>query len=234
MFSMQPDPLVSEAQPAPRARERAKFLGVEQLSDHELLALVVSTGSAGRPVTRVAAELIESFGGLVCLGRAGVRRLARQPGIGLGKATRLLAGIELGRRVAQLCAQSGGEGLGCFDDIVRWAGPRLAPLPHEEVWLLCLDGRNALRSARRVAQGGRHGCALTPADVLRPAIEEAASGIALVHNHPSGDPTPSHADIVMTAALEEACRVVGLSLVDHVVVARAGAESVRSFCVGAR
>ena len=214
---------------SPSARERAKFHGVGQLSDLDLVALVVSTGAAGLPVARLAAELIDSLGGLARLSRAGVHRLAEHPGIGLGKATRLLAGIELGRRVAIDGAPTASAGACSFEHVVDWARPRLAHLPHEEVWLLCLDARNALRSARRVAQGGRHGCALTPGDVLRPALEEAASAIVLVHNHPSGDPTPSDADVLMTSALCEGCEILGLALVDHVVVARSGAESVRHF-----
>jgi len=95
------------------------------------------------------------------------------------------------------------------------------------VWLLCLDAKHALRSARRIARGGLHGCALRPADVLRPALEDAASGIVIVHNHPSGDPTPSAADIEMTRALIDACQILGLHLLDHVIVARSGAQSLR-------
>jgi DNA repair protein RadC len=76
-----------------------------------------------------------------------------------------------------------------------------------------------------------HGCALRPADVLRPAVEDAASGIVLVHNHPSGDPTPSLADVQMTRALAAACQILGLRLLDHVIVARSGAESLRDLAL---
>jgi DNA repair protein RadC len=211
----------------PCARERAMARGVSTLSDVELLALLLATGTAGQPVANVAAELIRDIGGLERLERVGPYRLAEQRGIGLIKATRLLAAVELGRRVTLRALSDEREVVGSFESVAAWAQPRLAGLDHEEVWLLCLDGKNALRSARCIARGGLHGCALRPADVLRPALQDAATGIVLVHNHPSGDPTPSLADIEMTRALVEACQVLGLYLLDHVIVARSGAESLR-------
>lgn len=111
------------------------------------------------------------------------------------------------------------------DAVARWARPRLAHLEHEELWVLLLDGRNRLRHAVRAAQGGQHACSLTPADVLRPAVRGAASALVLVHNHPSGDPTPSREDVAMTRAVAAACEVVAIPLMDHVIVARDGASS---------
>ncbi len=101
-------------------------------------------------------------------------------------------------------------------------GPALAPLVHEEMWLLALDGRNHARSARKVAQGGVHSCALTPPDVLRASLYEAATAFILVHNHPSDDPTPSPEDLVATRRIAEAGRLLGVPLVDHVIVAPSG------------
>jgi len=215
------------ARPQAGARERAIARGVSTLTDAELLAVLLATGVAGQPVASVATDLIEAVGGLERLERVGPYRLAQQRGIGLIKATRLLAAIELGRRVTQRALSDEREVVGSFESVAAWAQPRLAGLDHEEVWLLCLDGKNALRSARCIARGGLHGCALRPSDVLRPALQDAATGIVLVHNHPSGDPTPSLADIEMTRALVEACQVLGLYLLDHVIVARSGAESLR-------
>ena len=114
---------------------------------------------------------------------------------------------------------------------MNWAHPRLAGLDHEEVWVLGLDGNNGLGSARRVAQGGMHGASLLPRDVLRPALRDGASAIVLVHNHPSGDPSPSPDDVEMTRALDRACRTVGISLLDHIIVPREGSESLLSLGV---
>lgn len=216
--------------PAPftlSARERAQREGVVTLSDADLLALLLATGAVGQPVARVAQDLLAEVGGVERLERVGPYRLAEQRGIGMVKALRLLAAIELGRRVTTKALSEDITVVASFEAVAAWAQPRLAGLDHEEVWLLCLDARNGLRSARRIARGGLHGCALRPADVLRPALEDAASGIVLVHNHPSGDPAPSSADIEMTRALIDACEILGLELLDHVIVARSGAQSLR-------
>jgi DNA repair protein RadC len=110
-------------------------------------------------------------------------------------------------------------------DVLGWARLRLVHLEHEELWVLCLDAKNTLNAAERVAQGGLHGCGVTPRDVLRPAVRNAAAAIVVVHNHPSGDPTPSQDDVTMTEHLAKACAVLGIPLLDHVVVARDGARS---------
>jgi DNA repair protein RadC len=159
------------------------------------------------------------------LSRSTPHGLCRRPGIGDAKATRLSAAFELGRR-----AQCGVLGavlprVQSYQEVVEWARPRLATLEHEEVWLLVLDGQNALKSTRRIAQGGMHGCALTTRDVLAPALRDGASAIVLVHNHPSGNPQPSPEDLSMTRTIADACEIVGVPLFDHVVVARNGASS---------
>jgi DNA repair protein RadC len=114
----------------------------------------------------------------------------------------------------------------CAQDVLSWARSRLVHLEHEELWLLCVDGNHALTTAERVAQGGLHGCGVTPRDVLRPAVRNGAAAVVVVHNHPSGDPTPSLDDVAMTEQLAQACAVLGVPLLDHVVVARGGARSV--------
>jgi DNA repair protein RadC len=208
----------------PDLREHALAFGVQSLADVDLLALILGTGTAGEPVALSAAQLLESSGGLAGLQRLGPHGLARR-GIGPAKAARVAAALELGRRalLGQLAEER--PTLDCFEQVVRWAKPRLAALEHEEVWLLSLDGKYGLKSARRIAQGGLHGCALLTRDVLSPALRDGASAIVLVHNHPSGDPTPSPEDIAMTRAVRVGAELVGIPLLDHVVVARSGACS---------
>ena len=205
-------------------REHALAFGVQSLADVDLLTLLLGTGSAGEPVALSAASLLERSGGLPGIARLGPHGLARR-GIGPAKATRIAAAVELGRR-ALLCALAEErEVFDSFERVVHWAKPRLATLEHEEVWLLSLDGKYGLKSARRIAQGGLHGCALLTRDVLSPALRDGASAIVLVHNHPSGDPTPSAEDIAMTRAIRAAAELVAVPLLDHVVVARTGARS---------
>jgi len=205
-------------------REHALAFGVQALADVDLLTLVLGTGSAGESVAVSAAALLDRSGGLEGIGRLGPHALARR-GIGPAKATRIAAAVELGRRALLRSLAEERQVFDCFERVVHWAQPRLGALEHEEVWLLSLDGKYGLKSARRIAQGGLHGCALLTRDVLSPALRDGASAIVLVHNHPSGDPTPSSEDVAMTRAVRAAGEVVGIPLIDHVVVARTGARS---------
>ncbi|HEY6459601.1 MAG TPA: JAB domain-containing protein, partial [Polyangiaceae bacterium] len=130
------------------------------------------------------------------------------------------AAIELGRRVTFAASLDASPKLPNREAVETWARPRLATLDHEELWVLALDGRHGLRAARRVASGGIHGLHVTARDPLRIALREAASAFVLVHNHPSGDPTPSDEDVAFTRAVAEGAAAIGTPLVDHVVVAR--------------
>lgn len=206
-------------------RERALSGDLTRLGDAELLAILLGTGAPGERVTELASDLLNAVGGLEGLARASPHGIATRRGVGPAKAARIVAALALGRRALLGGLAERATVLGSFDALVDWARPRLAWLDHEEVWLLSLDGANGLKAARRVAQGGMHGCALTTRDVLGPALRDAASAILLVHNHPSGDPRPSTEDLGMTRALARACEVVGVPLLDHVIVARGGASS---------
>jgi DNA repair protein RadC len=206
-------------------RERTLHSGAQTLADVDLLAILLGTGIEGESVVLVAASLLASAGGLIGLSRVSAHALAASRGVGPAKAARIAAAIELGKRIALCQLERTPPVIGSFAAVADWARPRLAALEHEEVWLLALDGRNGLKSARRIAQGGLHGCALTPRDVLQPALREGASAIVLVHNHPSGDASPSPEDLQMTRAVASACEIVGVPLLDHVVVARGGASS---------
>jgi DNA repair protein RadC len=191
-------------------------------SDLQLLLQLIGTSRHGSSLVS-AQRLLEFAGSIEGLARLAPAVIAEQAGIGRAQARRLHAAFELGRR--QWTNPARRSRIDSVQDVVAWARPRLVPLDHEEVWLLCLDGRNSMRSSRRVAQGGLHSCALTAKDILRPALRDGASGIVLVHNHPSGDPTPSDADISMTSEVDIACAAIGLPLLDHVVIGSEGATS---------
>jgi DNA repair protein RadC len=208
-------------------RERVLVRGAETLGDADLVAVLLGTGAKRRSARELAAALVSEAGGLDGVRRLGATAIASRHGIGPAKAARIAAGIELGQRALLGRISEGEVELGSFESVARWARARLAALDHEEVWLLSLDARAHLRGARRIGQGGAHGCALTPKDVLRPAVADAAAAIVLVHNHPSGDPTPSVEDVQMTRAVVAAASVLGIDVLDHVVVARDGARSLR-------
>ncbi len=210
----------------PELRERALLSGVQEMGDTELLALLLGTGGAGYSAEQLALSVLEAAGGIQGIARLGPHAFVSQRGVGPAKAMRLAAALELGRRSLVRSLGESRPLIDCFEAVVAWARPRLAALDHEEVWLLCLDGRSGLKASCRVAQGGLHGCALTARDVLSPAVRHAAAAILLIHNHPSGDPEPSPDDIAMTAHVAKCAQLIGIPLLDHVVVARSGARSI--------
>jgi DNA repair protein RadC len=218
-------PLADHALVALMPRERGISDGFDTLGDAELVAVLLGTGEKGRPALRVASDLLEQSAGIAGLARMGPHALAQVAGVGLVKAARIGAGFELGRRALLRAVGASRANLASSSEVARWARPRLSTLDHEQVWVLALDGRNGLRAARRVAEGGLHGCSVDPRDVLRAAVREAASAFVLVHNHPSGDPTPSEEDIELTNMVARAASVLGTPLVDHVIVAGGGHAS---------
>lgn len=206
-------------------RERALWSGVEELSEAELLALLLGQGGDGLSTGQLAGILLEASGGLEHLCKLPPAGLVARPGLGPVQATRLAAAFELGRRaVRRETERRNGLPLSAAG-VARWAHPRLTRLDHEEVWVLCLDGRSSLTCALQVGRGGMHGCALLARDFLIPVVRHAASAFVVVHNHPSGDPTPSREDLEMTVALASAAALVAVPLLDHVVVGRDGYRS---------
>jgi DNA repair protein RadC len=207
---------------AHRIRSRLDRVGPRQLSNPELLCLLFD----GRQLRRIEDDAFGA-GEVPRLTQRSLLELRVQDCTRLGMtpraAYRLLAAVELGRRAAHVPRRT--ARIECLSDVRDWAQGRLICLSHEEVWVLCLDAKNLLKRADRVGQGGVHGCGLNPTDILRPAVKHAASSIVLVHNHPSGDPTPSSADFTLTEHIAKACELLGVPLLDHVVVARAGACS---------
>lgn len=199
------------------------------MSTLDLLSILLGTGSTARSVRELALELLGERGLDAPCFRDPVA-LRDKHGVGEAKAARILAALELGVRASVHPPER--PRVSSLDDVVRWARPRLVGLEHEELWLLCLDPRNGVKAEIAVARGGALGCSLTPADILRPAVRNGASAVILVHNHPSGDPTPSQEDLHMTRTLARACRIVGVTLLDHVVVARSGSSSIRELLDG--
>jgi DNA repair protein RadC len=193
---------------------------IEELGDAELLCLLLNPLGQSMPEPIAGAQL-RRFGGLQAVARDGPLRLQTELDITPIQAAQLVAAIELGKRVQQrACAIR--QKLATPEAVARCMTPRIGRLDHEELWLLALDGNQRVRSLRQVARGGLHGLTVAPGDILRQALREAASGMVLVHNHPSGNAQPSRCDIHMTHRLAQAAAVVGLDLVDHVIVTANG------------
>jgi DNA repair protein RadC len=196
------------------------------MTNRQLIELLLGPARTAKPrpsAERAARRLLGATTDLDALARLAPTLLAEHAGVDLSLVLRVQAAFELGRR--RLSERRQRTLIDSLDAVVAWARPQLLGLDHEEVWLLCLDGRNRMRSSQRISQGGMHGCALTSRDILCPALREGASAIVLVHNHPSGDPMPSDADLRMTSQVDVACATVGMPLLDHVIVAWDGASS---------
>jgi DNA repair protein RadC len=190
-------------------RERAQEMVMGELADVELLALVLGT-------TELAASMLEEQGGLAGLARCGFGALAHS-GVGSARAMRIVAAIELGRRVA---APADLPFMPDSRAVAKWGQARIGALEHEELWVLAVDGNQRVRAARRVAAGGLHGMLVSVRDPLRFALREGASTFLIVHNHPSGDPRPSIEDMRFTEQLGQAGDAVGTPLLDHVIIAQ--------------
>jgi DNA repair protein RadC len=214
-----------------RPRERLEAVGPEALSDAELVALLLRTGARGADSHSVAARLLERPGGLLGLARASRRELAAMPGVGPAKQATLRAAFELGRRLAAGRLAPGASLRGPAD-VFRHFHPTLRDAPHERFLVLLLDGRHRLLRHEMVSQGTLTASLVHPREVFRPALRESAAALLLVHNHPSGDPTPSAEDREVTARLVRAGDLLGIPVLDHVVVAERGWTSLRESRAG--
>jgi len=205
-------------------------VGPEALSDAELLALLLRTGDRGRDALAVATRLLALSGGLAGLARASAGELAVVPGVGPAKSASLRASVELGRRLAarRLAPGTPIRGPG---DVFRHFHPRLRHASTERFFVVLLDGRHRVVRHELVSQGTLTASLVHPREVFRPALRASAAAVVLVHNHPSGDPTPSREDREITERLARAGELLGIPVLDHVVVAERG---YRSVCEDAR
>jgi len=200
-------------------RERLLASGPAALSDAELVALVLGTGSARLSARAAALALVEGAS-IPELAWASPEELSGRPGLGPARAAALAAAFELGRRGAWSPPRRG-ERLLEPSRVAELMRP-LAHADRECFHVVLLDVRGRLIRAERVAEGSLTQCPVSPRDALRPAVREGAHGVIFVHNHPSGDPSPSAEDADLTERLRAAAELVGLMARDHVIVASSG------------
>ncbi len=212
-----PSPLTID--PRERPRERLRTVGPRNLSLEELFVLLVGSGTASRSAVRVARGLARRFPELGRLASADVGSLEGLPGVGPATAARLVDAFELGRRAAAERG-AGSAPIRGPEDVYRRLGPRLRDAPQEEFHALLLNTRHRVVREVLITRGILDASLIHPREVFRVAVGEGAAGIILVHNHPSGDPTPSPEDRAVTRQLSEAGRAVGIPVLDHVVVGR--------------
>jgi DNA repair protein RadC len=200
-----------------RPRERLARLGPDALAAAELLALLLGTGTRGRSALEVSQRLLEEAGGLRRLSTRTLHEIAAVPGLGAARAARIMAAFALGRQVSQLRLPPGAR-FRSGADIFRHYHGRLRDLRKEQFWAVLLDGKNRVLREERVSEGSLTASLVHPREVFAPAIRESAGALVFVHNHPSGDPTPSVEDVEITRRLCAVADLVGIRILDHVVV----------------
>jgi DNA repair protein RadC len=220
---------------ADRPRERLLAHGAAGLRTADLLAILIRSGRPGESALqageKIAARYAEQLDRLAEAGQGELKAVT--PAVGETAYCQILAGIELGRRVAQAHNDRQRPSLRLLSsaDALEFCRERFARLAsdgaQEEFHVVCLDTRNQVLGTHRISIGILDRSLIHPREVFRPAIKDAAKAILLVHNHPSGDPTPSAEDLTLTSLLEEAGQTLGIGVLDHVVVGRNGAASIR-------
>lgn len=202
-----------------RPREKLLRKGIDALSDAELLAILIATGTQNETAVGLAKQVLSLTGNnLNELGKLSVKELQRLKGIGEAKAITIVAALELGRRRRQSDALERST-FQSSRNIADYFIPKLADLPHEEFWALMLNARLKIIDAQKVGQGG---VGNTPVDlrlILKPCIESLASVLVVAHNHPSGSAKPSGNDSDITQQIKEAGSLIGVQLADHVIIA---------------
>ena len=219
---------IRQLPPSERPRERLRTVGAASLSTAELLAIVLGAGGSGRSSLDVARALLAVEGG-------SLRRLALRPlgaltavsGVGGARAACVHAVLELGRRLATE-ARDAGAPLRSPRDVYLAFAPRLEDLAVEEFHVAVLDAQHRLERDVTVTRGILNSSLVHPREVFREAIAERAAAIILVHNHPSGDPTPSADDRAVTEQLAAAGRLLDIPVHDHVIVGREGHVSLKA------
>jgi DNA repair protein RadC len=202
-----------------RPRERLMKFGPEALSEAQLLAIVLSTGDAasGQSALDLAMHLGRTFGGLRGLDAASIAELCQMKGIGPAKATTIKAALELGKRLSGEPAQRNFK-VTSPQDLVNYFQPRLQHLRKEVFKAVLLNTKHQMLKDVTGSEGSLSASLVHPREAFLPAIKESAAAVIFLHNHPSGDPTPSTEDKELTRRLAEVGQLVGISVLDHIII----------------
>ena len=210
-------PTVREMPTEERPRERLAAYGPRHLSNTELIAILLRTGSAGENVISQSSRLLSRFDGLRGLGKATYAELCAEKGLSEAKTCQILAALELGRRFVSLSPEERAV-INCPEDVVNLLSAEMSTLEQEHLRVLLLNTRNEVTGVEEIYIGNVNSSVVRPAEVFRPGIRANATSLIVVHNHPSGDPTPSSADVSITRDLVEAGKLLGMELLDHLVI----------------
>lgn len=203
-----------------RPREKLRSLGASSLTDGELLAIILRTGSRHLTAVDLANHLLVRFHGLGGLAQVSFAELCKTKGVGLAKAAQLKAALELGRRLTLLNPEERPI-VRSPADVANLVRARLDEgLNQEQLWVVLLNSRNAVLGMRMIYQGSVNSIQVRPAEAFREAILRGAVALVVVHTHPSGDPSPSQEDVAVTKQIVQAGHTLGIEVLDHVILGR--------------
>jgi len=209
---------MKEVAPHDRPREKLERIGPSGLGDNELLALVLGSGSRGRDALELANRLLDQAHGLHGLTRVSPGHLRRVAGVGRARAAQVLAAIELGRRTLVRAAAERPQ-LTSPRQVAAYLLPLYGAGPVEQFGILMLDTKHRPLRVKVISTGSLDATVVHPREVFREATLMSAAAIVLFHNHPSGDPSPSPEDFVLTTRMVNAGDIMGIEVLDHVVLA---------------
>jgi DNA repair protein RadC len=201
-----------------RPRERFREIGPTGMSQRELIAIVLRSGTEGTNVLALADALLQKFGGLGGVSRASIDELQQVHGMGPVKAIEIKAALELGKR-AVLSAQDARPMVKTPADAAQLLMLNMGQLDQEEVRTMLLDTRNRVMATPMIYRGSLNAASMRVAEVFKEAVRSNAASLIVAHNHPSGDPTPSAEDVAVTKALSSAGKLLDIEVLDHIVIA---------------
>jgi len=200
-----------------RPRERLAKVGPQALSNAELIAILLSSGVPGENAVQVGQRLLQTFNGLTGLHRAPFEELLQQRGVGEARAAQIKAAIELGRRLA-LEMPNERPVIKSPADAAALVQYEMSALEKEQMRVILLDTRNRVVEIAEVVNGTVNSAHLRMAEIFTPAVRRNVPAILLVHNHPSGDPTPSPDDVTLTRAVLQAGKLLDIEVLDHIII----------------
>ncbi len=218
---------IKDIEASQRPRERLEKQGANVLNDAELIAILLRTGVRGSSAIEIAQRLLINFKGLSGLQLASFSELCKVEGVGKAKTAQIKAAIELGLRLSKYTPEEKPL-LSSPQDVANQVQYKMAGLEQEELWVLLLDSRNRHMRTIQLYRGSLNSSSVRPAEIFKDAIRHNAASLIIVHNHPSGDPSPSPEDVNLTRMLIEAGEMLELPVLDHVIIGSRGTASIKA------
>jgi len=224
-------PLIRELPAQERPRERLMKYGASALSNAELLAIILRTGAASESVLNLSARLLSRFGGLSGLSKAGFGELCSERGLGEAKASQLKAALELGRRILSTQPEDR-IAVRSPSDVANLLQAEMSHLEQEELRLVLLNTKNQVIAVPRLYRGNVNTSVVRVSELFREAMRENCPALIVVHNHPSGDTTPSAEDISITEQMVKAGKLLDIDVLDHIIIGQYGYISLKEKGLG--